>query len=52
MSNRIRISVPKAIWSDPQRYDKWCWETYGRYLKPNHNSTQCELDLDIQLRWF
>ena len=52
MINRIRITVPKYIWSDPNRYAQWTWETYGRYLKPNGSGASAELDLQINLRWW
>ena len=34
MKSKVTITIPKAIWSgDFDHYKRWCWETYGRYLK-------------------
>ena len=52
MINRIRITVPKYIWSDQRRYSQWCWETYGRYLKPSKENVSAQIDLQINLRWW
>ena len=41
MTNKVNITIPKAIWNGDQRYyAKWCWETYGRYLKGRNGSDE------------
>ena len=52
MINRIRITVPRYIWSDERRYKAWIWETYGRYVIPNKDNSSSQLDLQIHLRWW
>jgi hypothetical protein len=54
MSNRIRITVPRYIWSDERRYKAWIWETYGRYIWGSGTCMQhpANLDLQINLRWW
>ena len=54
MINRIRLTVPKYIWSDQKRYQAWIWETYGRYLNGNKafSDGSPNLDLQINLRWW
>ena len=50
--NKVRITLPKAIWSDPRRLNAFLWESYGRYLKPNGQVPQAELDIEVKCRWF
>ena len=52
MARKLRITVPKAIWSgDFDQYRKWCWETYGRYIS-GHNDKPIAVDLEIKFARF
>jgi len=43
----IDIVVPRHIWKAGGRtYDKWVWETYGRYLKAGE-----PVNLKVRMGW-
>ena len=43
----IDIVVPRRIWKgDPAVYQRWIWETYGRYLRESKS-----FNLKIRLGW-
>ena len=51
MARKLRITVPKAIWSgDFDQYRTWCWETYGRYIH-TPGSIENQIDCDIQIKF-
>ena len=43
----IDIVVPRHIWkAGGKTYDKWVWETYGRYLKAGE-----PVNLKVRMGW-
>ena len=54
MARKLRITVPKAIWSgDFDQYRTWCWETYGRYIsKPGEVDNPIDVDMEIKFARF
>ena len=53
MARKLRITVPKAIWSgDFNRYSQWCWETYGRYIVRCSGDEMSACDIEIKFARF
>ena len=45
--NKVDVTCPRAVWSDPIRYQRWCWETYGRYV-----NTDQPIEIKVRFRWY
>ena len=51
MTNKVNITIPKAIWSgDYDCYKQWCWDTYGRHLY-GRNGTDQKFAVELNIKF-